>query len=547
MATKRVALIIPLADRANASFTPNSEVALLFRSLLQLWGQSADILVAGDISKTDFQANYDLGIVPYCEFLPTSAQIYDWIDFTAGDKPLYLMGYRAVQGTNRTPGTGVLGTAAVLGNPTDSKFACHRALWHNNMVTHVQGWTARISSVYHALRVDEANPNLSVLLRPEPGLHPSTNYVFIARWHNRYFMPSAGSSGVLSPWMLPWIMANEGATPGWVRPITGDIDHPVAETPGRASVASWSDDYYLQTMQWLRTFCQNTGLVLQCGCTTNGNTNLSSNWRALHRNARTLSSQLTQIHQMVVQERNGRFPCCLHDHAWTVEDTSGISNRTVWQNSYGTFYDRATRAAFRAHWKGSLQEMRNLSFDDCWCGSHRYLNFAKNIVSDNYLRFLSEETPVRAVRQLGGLYNKDRSGSTLNPWAYFRNPFERKYGIEIMSGQDMLFQAQLDYTTQPVDRAGISLASGYRTSGESGELGFARYLGGFLMGTCFRNWLLSGAVLYLHNDDMSFEHPTPAMRVWEELNTWRQLLTGWVQFGSVSDIVAWRKRARNAR
>jgi hypothetical protein len=66
------------------------------------------------------------------------------------------------------------------------------------------------------------------------------------------------------------------------------------------------------------------------------------------------------------------------------------------------FASVSSPAAFRAHWKGNLDEMRQMGFATGWCNRHRYLNFANNQFTDRYLRFLREETPVRAVRSWTG-------------------------------------------------------------------------------------------------------------------------------------------------
>jgi hypothetical protein len=72
-------------------------------------------------------------------------------------------------------------------------------------------YTARISNIYYGLQVSPSNPQLQVLLRPDPTLHPDDSHVFIARWYNRYFLPTVGDSLQFSLWLVPWIMVNEDA------------------------------------------------------------------------------------------------------------------------------------------------------------------------------------------------------------------------------------------------------------------------------------------------------------------------------------------------
>jgi hypothetical protein len=544
MARKRVALIIPTRNRAHGAFSVNDRVARIWKSLLRLWGQDADIIVAGDVSKSQFNAQYDIGIVPFLLSYTSGLDIFGWINYSPGDKPLYLVGYRVPQGSGGTPATGVLGTMPLDGSPTDVRLIGRRAVWTQSGIrVHVEASLSTVSGVYHALWVDESNPDLQVLLRPDPELHPQASHVYIARWHNRYFLPFMGGLVDHSAWLVPWIMVNEEADPEWSRSVSADIDHVC--TGGAPNAPGWSYDIYLQTVQWLRTLCQNTGLVVQCGCTTSALSNLGSTNFFLHRNACNLNSQLAQIHQIVVAEQDGCFPCCWHDHWWQVEDTLGYANARSWQNPYGTFREFNSPAAFRAHWKGTLDEMRQMGFATSWCNRHRYLNFANNQFTERYLRFLRSETPVRAVRLWAGSCIAARGVRFMAVAPYTRNPLERQYGIEIIDSYDVLFASNIDYGLQPANRETIALAGGYGVAGESPDLLFARCLGLQFGRYWFTKWIRGGALLYHHNFEMSYEWPSAAAWVYMELNAWRQVLAPWMTFGSVSDIVAWRNRVRS--
>lgn len=545
MARKRVALIIPTRNRAHGAFAVNERAARIWKSLLRLWGQDADIIVAGDVSKSWFNARYDLGIVPYLTSYASGLDIFSWVNYSAGDKPLYLVGYRTPQGTAGTPATGVIGLIPLDGSPNSENLIGRRAVWtQTGTRVHVDCSTTTISGVFHALQVDESNPNLQVLLRPDPELHPQAQHVYLARWHNRYFLPEMGGALDKSAWLIPWIMVNESADPEWSRPVSADIDHICNR--GAPNAPGWSYDIYLQTVQWLRTFCQNTGLVVQCGCTTNALSNLGgSNDTYLHRYARNMNSQLAQLHQILVAEQDGCFPCCWHDHRWETEDTLGYADARVWQNPYGTFRDLSSPAAFRAHWKGTLDEMRLMGFATSWCNRHRYLNFAHNMFTDRYLRFLREETPVRAVRLWAGSAMRGRAVVHMAVAPYTRNPLERRYGIEIVDSYDALWSNNVSHSTQPANRETLALAEGCGVPGESPDLLFARFLGLRVSRYWFGKWVRMGALLYHHNYEMSYEWPSPAAWVYMELNAWRQVLTPWMTFGSVSDIVAWRNRVRN--
>jgi hypothetical protein len=65
MARKRVALIVPHNDRASAAYLRNLSLARQWRSALLLSGVDAAIIVAGDVTKAQFQSQYDFGIVPF--------------------------------------------------------------------------------------------------------------------------------------------------------------------------------------------------------------------------------------------------------------------------------------------------------------------------------------------------------------------------------------------------------------------------------------------------------------------------------------------------
>ncbi|GIV13603.1 MAG: hypothetical protein KatS3mg021_1885 [Fimbriimonadales bacterium] len=220
MARKRVALIIPTNNTSSSLYANNLRAAKAWQSALRLWGVSADILVAGNVSKSFFNSRYDLGIVPLLSGVVSSQPVLGWVNYASGDKPLYFCGYQVPQGTAGTPATGVLGLVALDGAPTDIKLTGRRAVWSQSGIkVHVASFVNPVNGVFSALRVDESNSNLQVLLRPDPELHPTAQHVYIARWHNRYFLPNTGITLDRSVWVLPWIMVNEEADPEWSRPM----------------------------------------------------------------------------------------------------------------------------------------------------------------------------------------------------------------------------------------------------------------------------------------------------------------------------------------
>ncbi len=544
MARKRIALIIPTNNMNTSLYTTNLRAAKAWQSILKLWGVSADIIVAGNVSKAAFNSQYDFGIVPFLGGVTSSQPVFSWIDYSSGDKPIYFCGYQVPQNTAGTPATGVLGLVPLDGNPSSPRLAGRRAVWaQTGTKVHVGSWVNIVNGVVHALRVDESNPNLQVLLRPDPELHPNAQHVYIARWHNRYFLPGTGGYANSSSWVVPWIMVNEEVTPEWSRPWSADIDHVC--NYGAPNAPGWSYDLYLQSIQWLRNFCHNTGLVVQCGCTTNANSDWGGTSTYLHRNARNRNSQLAQIHQILLAEQDGCFPCAWHDHWWMVEETFWYADSTTMSNAYGSFRDFSSPAAFRAHWRGTLDEMRGMGFQDSWCGRHRYLNFANNQFTDRYLRFLREETPVRAVRFLAGSCYTARRTRFMATNPYSRNPLDRRYGIELIDSYDPLWSGNINYGTQAADRVTIALADGYGTAGEDPDLLFARVMGYRFGEILWGTWLQRGGLIYHHNYEMSYEWPSTAVRVYQELGAWRQILAGWVHLGSVSDLVNWRNRVRN--
>jgi hypothetical protein len=63
----------------------------------------------------------------------------------------------------------------------------------SNPWVYVASYAVRINNIYQGLRVDASNAQLagtapSLILT----LHPDDAHVYIARWHNRYFLPTVG-------------------------------------------------------------------------------------------------------------------------------------------------------------------------------------------------------------------------------------------------------------------------------------------------------------------------------------------------------------------
>ncbi|MCS6923478.1 MAG: hypothetical protein NZM10_03780, partial [Fimbriimonadales bacterium] len=265
----------------------------------------------------------------------------------------------------------------------------------------------------------------------------------------------------------------------------------------------------------------------------------------LHRNGRNFNTQLQQAHQLLIAEQHRHFPVCMHDHFWVIEDTQGSGRTTTFVNPYGTFREMTSPAAFRAHWKGSIDEMRQMGFSDNHCSHYRYANFANNQFSDRYLRFLRDETPLRAVRIWSGSCMVSFSTRFMAPAPFTRNPFERRYGIEIVNSYDAVW-VNVDPSVQVMNRLNSAVLDGYGSSSENVEVLWARMMGHRLGNLMWDRWLREGALHYHHEVEMSTEYPSLAMYVYQDMNTWRQLLRGWMFFGSITDIITWRNRARSA-
>jgi hypothetical protein len=92
----------------------------------------------------------------------------------------------------------------------------------------------------------------------------------------------------------------------------------------------------------------------------------------------------------------------------------------------------------------------------------------------------------------------------------------------------------------------IAIYGGYGDASEDVEVLWARSMGHRFGNLMWERWLRDGALHYHHQLEMATEYPSPAMSVYEQLRAWRQILSGWLFLGSITDIVNWRNRARSA-
>jgi hypothetical protein len=97
-----------------------------------------------------------------------------------------------------------------------------------------------------------------------------------------------------------------------------------------------------------------------------------------------------------------------------------------------------------------------------------------------------------------------------------------------------------------MNRQNIAVLDGYGDASEDVEILWARAMGHRFGNLMWERWLREGALHYHHQLEMATEYPSPAMYVYEQMRAWRQILSGWVFLGSITDIVNWRNRARSA-
>ncbi|OYT68431.1 MAG: hypothetical protein CFK48_11600, partial [Armatimonadetes bacterium CP1_7O] len=128
---------------------------------------------------------------------------------------------------------------------------------------------------------------------------------------------------------------------------------------------------------------------------------------------------------------------------------------------------------------------------------------------------------------------------------FTRNPLERRYGIEIVNSYDTVW-VNADSSANLMNRLNIAVLDGYGSSSENVEVLWARVMGHRFGNLMWERWLRDGALHYHHQVEMATEYPSPAMYVYEQMRTWRQLLSGWVFLGSIKDVVTWRNRVRSA-
>jgi hypothetical protein len=140
-----------------------------------------------------------------------------------------------------------------------------------------------------------------------------------------------------------------------------------------------------------------------------------------------------------------------------------------------------------------MQEMQQMGFTDAHCSHYRYANFANNQFSDRYLRFLRDETPLRAVRIWSGSCLVTPHTRFMSPAPFTRNPFERRYGIEIVNSYDTVWVDAPNWEVV-MNRVNIAVYGGYGDASEGVEILWARSMGHRFGNLMWERWLRDGAL-----------------------------------------------------
>jgi hypothetical protein len=484
---------------------------------------------------------------------------------------------------------------------TRMRFADSKAAWGRtiNYVWNGNGGFTGLFRVYP----DRLNADREMLIRPHwkaMGLLPPEpdNVAIGVRYYNRYFLPCLSYAGrglprdyafgaapgdSYVPGLVLWFLEQADVLPIRKMNVAYDIDHPLPGTvSAEGSRLTLKEIRYvdLMTMRWIREFAREKGFLFQCGILTSGR------WRwsdGQHWHYRNQTAEARELDRLLQREHRGVFPCCWHDHSFPIgfvgrytRHIGGRYGATVNVSGfdldeYGNQHDPGTgivnrnfslrtREAYRLHWEGNLIEMKAMGFPDMWCGENRYLNLAGNEWGNlEFLDFLTEETPVRALR----ITSTTQMQSGLpNPFAQEDYRLLKYRAIELFetmgldSGMRGLFNPGSNRTINDADvnqRHNLGVDAG---QGDRERQARCRYLA-LTIDQAIAHYLYVNGVLMNHTDFCHAANPSDPLgdfnatgnwngmkEVMTGVGEWYDLLRNWLQPGGIRQVVQWRERMR---
>lgn len=534
-------------------------------------------------------------------------QAYSWLPYSAGDIPIAYFGFQAHRSGVPSDVPVVpfnLSDSATYWNPHSGwmdpeqrgKYLGTRALFKDGKKVwgrfyHYRWGSGSFGSEYGLWRIDSSklDQNREVVIWLDPVEFPTvpSDVCLGVRYYNRYLLPALGGRGWFLGYiagdfyemlsfgfgLVVWFLKEVGLTPRWVQPVGLDWDHPFEYPVLPIRVEEWMYKSRLTT-EWLLDWARARRATIQVGVPSGGR------WRggqtyASHWHHKDLTPDSQAVHAILVAEHSATFPACWHDHTYIVGRTGGVYTRHVGgrygypadlrpfgRNMSASNFNLTHRTAYRVHYEGQVIEMQAMGWPDVHCGQHRYTNFAANAWANlGFLDFLFEETPIRAVRirclpTTTGILHKNHF--------YGRDMRTLRYrGIEILEVISLNGLGTRGLIN-PGSRRGIDYdLNQYFDLGvppdptpENLALCRRRYLA-YRIDQVIARWLLVGSIPYIGNVQthaalasapLSEFHKTGNWNGMKEcceaLDEWVQLLAGWWQWGSVSDVVAWRKRLR---
>jgi hypothetical protein len=285
-----------------------------------------------------------------------------------------------------------------------------------------------------------------------------TNTVIAYRYKNRYFLPivlenlmrmvEAGISWVITLFWVLYGLKLCGVAPKRRAVLCIEIDHTLQTKTGRLDGKTELEQLQIEyaTLQWLRDFCLETGLVVPCTITNGRNRSLGYYYGLVNHPNPSIRSIARAANQFWVSEHSRALPCGIHDHTYTYHVVTGnftragdnrhpyaapndvpiehgtviarsvapagLSGAMEWGDWYevgyttsGTGQTVSTRNesfhTARMVLSDNIDEVRELGFPDGHCGRHRYTNCAANATGGKGYWEAMIEVGFRGVRAIG--------------------------------------------------------------------------------------------------------------------------------------------------